>query len=213
MTQEEKLQARERILKAALQLFARKGFFAVGVREIAAQAQVNISMISYYFKGKTGILVTIMAAFMDQTYGILENAIARDLPADPKLRRVIEDLIDFVQDNFELTEVVFQAMPLDIPEIAQQKSEHVNHIISLYNDLAVGLGLEPNDIELFTSIGPAMISIILTHFRFKNIQRQIFGLEFNSEFYVRYKQIITTLILDGMHGLARIPDEIKELHS
>lgn len=210
MTQKDKSAARDRILSTALSLFARRGFAAVGVREIAAQAEVNISMISYYYNGKTGILVALMESFMDQTYDIIQATSHRDLPADQKLCALIEDLVDFVKDNFALTEVVFHAMPLDIPEIAERKSAHIHRIFDVYDQLAKGLGLKPNDVPLFVSIGPAMISMILTHFRFKNIQSQIFGLNFDSDFYIRYKKIITTLMLDGMHGLADLPDTVKE---
>ena len=206
MTQEEKLAARDRILETALALFARKGFAAVGVREIAAKAQVNLSMISYYFNGKTGILVTLMETFMDQTYALLDRAINRDLPPErEKLRALIGDLIDYVRDNFALTEMAFHAIPLDIPEITERKADHVRRILTIYGKLAHGLGLGPDDIPLFTSVGPGMISIILTHFRLKDVQAQIFGLKFDGAFYARYKEIITTLMLDGLHGLALQP--------
>ena len=40
---------RQKILEAAISLFAKKGYTGVGVREIAKIAKVNISMISYYY--------------------------------------------------------------------------------------------------------------------------------------------------------------------
>lgn len=43
---------KQKIAQVALKLFARKGFDAVSVREIATKAQVNVSMISYYFGSK-----------------------------------------------------------------------------------------------------------------------------------------------------------------
>lgn len=47
--------ASERLLSAALQLFAEKGFANTSVRDLAQKAQVNISAISYYFKDKVGL--------------------------------------------------------------------------------------------------------------------------------------------------------------
>ncbi|GEM_PF-6542881 len=43
---------KQKIAQTALKLFARRGFDAVSVREIANKAQVNVSMISYYFGSK-----------------------------------------------------------------------------------------------------------------------------------------------------------------
>ena len=47
--------SRARILEAAGQLFAARGFDGVSTRELAAAARVNISAITYYFQGKNGL--------------------------------------------------------------------------------------------------------------------------------------------------------------
>lgn len=49
------LEARNRLLDAALALFAEKGFTKTSTREIAQAAQVNIASISYYFGDKAGL--------------------------------------------------------------------------------------------------------------------------------------------------------------
>ncbi len=48
-------EARNRLLDAALTLFAEKGFAKTSTREIALAAQVNIASISYYFGDKAGL--------------------------------------------------------------------------------------------------------------------------------------------------------------
>lgn len=52
MRKNEKPNASTKIINSAAYLFSRKGFAGAGVREIAARAGVNISMISYYYGGK-----------------------------------------------------------------------------------------------------------------------------------------------------------------
>jgi AcrR family transcriptional regulator len=49
------VEARNRLLDAALALFAEKGFAKTSTREIALAAQVNIASISYYFGDKAGL--------------------------------------------------------------------------------------------------------------------------------------------------------------
>ena len=48
-------EARERLLHAALRLFAEHGFARTSTREIAEAAAVNIGSISYYFGDKAGL--------------------------------------------------------------------------------------------------------------------------------------------------------------
>lgn len=49
------LEARTRLMDAALALFADKGYANTSTREIALAAQVNIASISYYFGDKAGL--------------------------------------------------------------------------------------------------------------------------------------------------------------
>lgn len=49
------VEARNRLLDAALALFAEKGYAKTSTREIALAAQINIASISYYFGDKAGL--------------------------------------------------------------------------------------------------------------------------------------------------------------
>ncbi len=49
-----------RILDAAIPLFAMKGYAAVSVKELAEAAAVNIALISYYFGGKESLYVAAL---------------------------------------------------------------------------------------------------------------------------------------------------------
>ncbi len=51
----ESINARSRLVMAALQLFAEKGFEGASTREICDMAEVNISSIRYYFGDKAGL--------------------------------------------------------------------------------------------------------------------------------------------------------------
>ena len=64
---------KQRIMDAAISLFAQKGYAGVGVREIASKADVNIAMISYYFEGKLGILKAIIEEFFSHYSEILSD--------------------------------------------------------------------------------------------------------------------------------------------
>lgn len=79
---------RERILAAAERVFARRGFFAARVSEIAKDAGVADGTIYLYFKSKDDLLVSIFERSMREV--IVEGRAALDGVDDPaeRLRRI-----------------------------------------------------------------------------------------------------------------------------
>lgn len=59
------VEARNRLLRAALPLFAAKGFAKTSTREIAAAAGVNLAAISYYFGDKAGLYRAVYSDPLD----------------------------------------------------------------------------------------------------------------------------------------------------
>jgi TetR/AcrR family transcriptional regulator, regulator of cefoperazone and chloramphenicol sensitivity len=51
---------RQAIMKAAVQLFADKGYQGASVRDIVAKARVNQAAINYHFKGKDGLYFELL---------------------------------------------------------------------------------------------------------------------------------------------------------
>src|SRR5215471_3787056 len=75
---------RERILAAAERVFARRGFFAARVSEIAKDAGVADGTIYLYFKSKDDLLISLFELRMRQVNEVLRAAIA-DLPPAAQL--------------------------------------------------------------------------------------------------------------------------------
>lgn len=67
---------REKLIRAGIRLFATYGYDKVSIRQIAAEAGVNSSMISYYFNGKSGFYEAIIKEVLqnfDEFIDILET--------------------------------------------------------------------------------------------------------------------------------------------
>jgi TetR/AcrR family transcriptional regulator, regulator of cefoperazone and chloramphenicol sensitivity len=73
------VQARERILLAALGLFVDKGYGGASVREIAQAAEANVAAIAYYFGDKAGLY---RAVLYEPVYGAAGPLEAPDAAAD-----------------------------------------------------------------------------------------------------------------------------------
>lgn len=59
-------QSRERILAAAVEVFAEKGFHNATISDITARAGVSRGLITYYFPGKNDLLAEFLGRFLAQ---------------------------------------------------------------------------------------------------------------------------------------------------
>jgi AcrR family transcriptional regulator len=193
---------KQRILDAAISLFAKRGFAAVGVREIAAAAEVNIAMISYYFVGKGGILKAIVEEFFSQYSQLLGDVDDQNKTPEECLRVMIQRMVDYVGENTELAMVVYNELPLDIPEIAEIKAERIIHLIDMISGLVRRFGLDPKDTLQMSMIGPSLLSMILTNFRLRPVIQHVLEVKFNQAYYERLIETLATLFLDGIHGVS-----------
>lgn len=202
MSIKENREPRERILDAAITLFSQKGFAAVGVREIAALAEVNIAMISYYFEGKTGILKAIIEEFFVHYIQLLSDIDDESRTPEECIRIVIQRIIDYVRKNTELTMVVYNELPLDMPEIAEMKAEKITELISSMSSLIRRFGLDPGNTFLISMIGPSLFSMIFTNFRLRPVLKHVFKVKFDDIYYEQMAETLATLFLSGIRAVS-----------
>jgi AcrR family transcriptional regulator len=99
--------AREALVKAALALFAERGFAATSTRQIAARAGVNISLISYHFGGKEGLRRACAAAIVERMRRVAAPALSAaqaDLTpkaAEQSLKVAVGSMVDFLLSGEE----------------------------------------------------------------------------------------------------------------
>lgn len=210
MTTNETTEPKQRILDAAILLFAKKGFAGVGVREIAKEASVNIAMISYYYEGKVGILKSIIEEYFDRFHlSISEIDFSSHNPED-NLRELIGRIVDFIRENTELAMVMYNELPLDIPEITELKAERISTMIRNMSGLIHQFGIDPSDPSKISMIGPSLIGMIFTNFRAQSVVRQAFGVKIDDAYYERLKNTLATLFLDGVKGVVAEMKESEE---
>ncbi|TKJ39097.1 hypothetical protein CEE37_11800 [candidate division LCP-89 bacterium B3_LCP] len=191
-----------RIFDAAVKLFARKGYAAVGVRQIARKADVNIAMISYYYDGKVGLLKEIIDQFHLRYLEVLLSGVDGDKSPEDMGRSVVKNMVKFIRQNTELAIAAFHALPLDIPEIAKFKAEKVTTLLRSAKGILQQFGINDDDPVQIVAIGPSLIAIILTHFRFRPVQEKVFNVKFDDEFYEKFADTVATLFLHGINGVA-----------
>lgn len=165
MINKQKDDAKKRIFDAAARLFAHKGFAAVSTREIAKEANVNSSMLFYYFGKKVDILKAIINECYDKYYQIIDNIGDEITPLQERVRLMIRNLVEFFRANTEVATVSFNTLPVDIPEIVDLKIKWISGRRKAMNKMFTQFGLDTNDRVQMGVMRGFLTSVILTHFQ------------------------------------------------
>lgn len=110
--------ARELLIQAAKSLFGKKGFDGVSVREIADAADVNFSLIRYYFGDKVGIYRACLDLYgntrLSSAVRILQP-VASVEEFKVRLKIMIQEIIDSLQQDPDLSRMMMREMESEEP--------------------------------------------------------------------------------------------------
>ncbi|SFP74382.1 transcriptional regulator, TetR family [Variovorax sp. OK605] len=112
-------EARHRLLHTALRLFAQKGFAKTSTREIAREAEVNISAISYYFGDKEGLYA---ATFCEPMGGDASDLVAACKVPGQSLEETLRICMVSMIDPLKQGEIVRQCIQLHMREMLDPTS-------------------------------------------------------------------------------------------
>jgi len=121
--------ARERILRAAASIFARKGFDGARVDEIAAAAGVNKALICYYFKSKEELLSLLFTETRDAVFALIREVDMANV--DFTSHRETEDMVIRFLELLESRQDVIRVV---IMELAKRTPTN-NLIFSLLEEI------------------------------------------------------------------------------
>jgi TetR/AcrR family fatty acid metabolism transcriptional regulator len=97
---------RERILEAAIKVFAAEGFYNAKVSQIAHEAGVADGTIYLYFKSKDDLLINLFEDRMERVNANLREAIDTESTAVARLRRIVKLHLELVEQNRDMAEVI-----------------------------------------------------------------------------------------------------------
>lgn len=119
----------ENILFSAEKLFAQKGFNGTSTREISKEANVNISMISYYFGSKEKLFEKIFEFRMNESLSFSKEVIANEsLNEWEKINLIINRYIDRVH-RLRTFYTIMQR---------EQLTNKNKHIVQFINEFKIG---------------------------------------------------------------------------
>lgn len=97
---------RDRILDAAVKVFARSGFHATRVSEIAKAAGVADGTIYLYFKSKEELLFSLFEDRVEKLLSFMREELPKKPDAPSRLRAVIDMQLGLLEGERDLAEVI-----------------------------------------------------------------------------------------------------------
>ena len=165
---------RERILAAATEIFAAKGYLRTTVREICARAKVNLALVNYHFESKENLYVAVVEKMFEQGPKRLMG-LADTVHDEESWRAAIREWIKTSIETVTAEEPplsYLSAFIAQAPEAPEKVKEDlfVRHHLPLRRDLnrllRMGLpeGISERDAELQISLWCAAIeSVCMSH--------------------------------------------------
>ncbi|NLM40553.1 MAG: TetR/AcrR family transcriptional regulator [Firmicutes bacterium] len=169
----------DQILEAAYTCIAREGYANVSLRQIAQEADVAVSQISYHFKNKEGLLLAVISQAAERYNKLLQENLALSESHAEKGHRLIALFKDALLQERSLFKVIYDSAGLalfsetfrvkmrevfsGIMEQIVQEIEAVAHsdseaamisrlVFSLYLGTAIQYLLEPEDPAVLGSL-------------------------------------------------------------
>ena len=126
---------RDRILRAAIKVFAQNGFYATKVSEIAQAAGVADGTIYLYFKNKEDVLISIFDDRMTRLVAFLERDLANRTNFDDRFRAIVELQLGLLFGQRDLAEVI----TVNLRQSSRLLKEYAAPLFNKYLDLIVKL--------------------------------------------------------------------------
>jgi AcrR family transcriptional regulator len=98
MTEDEK-DTEQRIFEAACRVFQRKGYFGTRMQEIADEANINKSMLHYYYRSKDQLFQKVYRQQMGRILPVMFELWNADLPLDEKVEKIVDNFYSFLGTN------------------------------------------------------------------------------------------------------------------
>ncbi len=201
MNAEEK-DTEELIFEAACRVFQRKGYAGARMQEIADEADINKSMLHYYYRSKDKLFKKVyqreIARFFPVIFGVLDS----DIPLDEKIEQLIEAYYGFLSDNPKIPQFVIYEMnqnPERLRKFIQESNIHPprNFHNQVKQEIKAGRMNKIAPEQLLTSI----VALILFPFMAETMIQGIFSLDEKGyrTFLGERKEFLLDFILNGIN--------------
>lgn len=128
----------KKILKAAVKIFAEKGFYNARVSEIAKEADVADGTIYLYFKNKDDLLISLFEEEFGQIVENMRKELEKERDPLQKIRKFAQVHLSILQKQQQLAEV----LGVEVRQSSKFMKEYVNKPFIEYLNLIRAIVVE-----------------------------------------------------------------------
>ena len=199
----EPLRSREKILDVAESLFARRGFAAVGLRELAEASGLSKSSLFHHFKSKDQLYAEVLLRMLRQIREGFDRVLAQPLSPREQIERWLADLIDSLAEHPTVSRLLLRSLFEEEDRETPEGQAAESMLASILGDAEklVRKGIAEGDVRDVSAPHTlqTLIGAIVYHFASGEIGDAILGRPiFSAEEVARRKREIIGLLRHGL---------------
>ena len=109
----------EKIKKAALTLFTKKGFAATRTRDISEEAGINLALLNYYFRSKEKLFELVMSEILQNFFKAMTQIFNdKTTSLDEKVKTFVNNYTELLKQRPDLPLFIFHELKLNPEKLA-----------------------------------------------------------------------------------------------
>ncbi|MCU0458395.1 MAG: TetR/AcrR family transcriptional regulator [Bacteroidales bacterium] len=117
---------RQKIFRAATEVFELKGYAGARMQEIADRAGINKALLHYYFRSKDQLFMAVFQVLLKKMFEKITAIFQADLSFKEKIRLFLDQHIDFLIKNPKLPMFLLNEMSVN-PSITESIKETLHY--------------------------------------------------------------------------------------
>jgi len=126
---------RLKILEASIHVFARQGFTAGRISDIADQAGVAHGLVYHYFESKEAILDELFSERWELLVDMIAHTADEEIPARDKLARVAQFIVDSYRYDSDLMKVIIVEVTRAVNTFGKTHLEEIREAYDLIGEI------------------------------------------------------------------------------
>jgi AcrR family transcriptional regulator len=150
---------RERILKAALALFVRRGFDATTMDEVAGKAQIAKGTLYLHFKDKADLYASLLEEKIDALNQALNGIAVSDATPTAKLETIIRRNLEFIAHEYSGAEFFHHTQVGHNPEVLKLIKTRITPKMEKLLTVIAGVVKQGIDAREFRKVDPFNVAV------------------------------------------------------
>ncbi len=132
---EREAERRKTILRAAVEVFSRKGFHGCRIADVAREAGVAYGLVYHYFKDKEELLESVFSSGWTGFLSRVQDAIARETRFDDQIRGVVSVAFEAYKRDHRGVKVLILEVGRSPAGGAVNRGTEFGHVLALANGM------------------------------------------------------------------------------